>query len=62
MTDEEARRAVNAWYDAYRRAIVGWSNLATCVRAAIAALEEARPAHARRILSEALEEHSPDVR
>ena len=60
-TDPEALRALNAWYEAYRRAYIGWCNLATCIRAALDYLGAGEPCCARTLLEDALRDHSPPV-
>ena len=58
-TDPEALRALNAWYEAYRLAYIGWLNLAACVRAALARLAVGDVDGARDVLDAALREYSP---
>lgn len=59
MSPDDALRHLNLWYESYRRAYIGWLNLAACVRAALDQLRVGDVALARAELEIALRDHSP---
>lgn len=57
--DPDELAQLNALYEKWRRAILGWTNLATCVKSALDKLADGKQTVAYRILTAALAEHSP---
>jgi len=58
---DDALHNLNAWYESYRRAYIGWCNLASCVRAALDLLGVGETCCAWSVLEDALRDHSPPV-
>lgn len=60
-SDDKALHHLNEWYEAYRRAYIGWLNLASSIRATLDLLRVGDVAAAIVKLEASLRDHSPPV-